>query len=94
VRAISTATIIVTQIAPGRRDIVVYKQKPSGFFGSNLASYLTLLGCDGRDRHRHHHLGLRARTVIDPSASTIGSRSPRRLLRPLRKRATLSISAT
>jgi maleamate amidohydrolase len=25
---------------------VVYKQKPSGFFGSNLASYLTLLGCD------------------------------------------------
>ena len=22
------------------------KQKPSGFFGSNMASYLTLLGCD------------------------------------------------
>ena len=37
---------IVTPIAPGPRDIVVYKQKPSGFFGSNLASYLTLLGCD------------------------------------------------
>lgn len=37
---------IVTAIAPGPRDIVVYKQKPSGFFGSNLASYLTLLGCD------------------------------------------------
>ena len=25
---------------------MIYKQKPSGFFGSNLASYLTLLGCD------------------------------------------------
>ena len=37
---------IVTAIAPGPRDILVYKQKPSGFFGSNLASYLTLLGCD------------------------------------------------
>ena len=33
-------------IAPGPRDIVVKKQKPSGFFGTNLASYLTLLGCD------------------------------------------------
>jgi nicotinamidase-related amidase len=37
---------IVDAIAPGPGDIVVYKQKPSGFFGSNLASYLTLLGCD------------------------------------------------
>jgi len=37
---------IVAPIAPGPRDIVVYKQKPSGFFGTNLASYLTLLGCD------------------------------------------------
>lgn len=37
---------IVTPIAPGPKDIVVYKQKPSGFFGTNLASYLTLLGCD------------------------------------------------
>jgi maleamate amidohydrolase len=27
-------------------DIVVYKQKPSGFFGTNLTAYLTLLGCD------------------------------------------------
>ena len=33
-------------IAPAPRDIVVKKQKPSGFFGTNLASYLTLLGCD------------------------------------------------
>jgi maleamate amidohydrolase len=37
---------IVAVIAPGPRDIVIRKQKPSGFFGTNLASYLTLLGCD------------------------------------------------
>lgn len=37
---------IVDAIAPGPQDILVYKQKPSGFFGTNLASYLTLLGCD------------------------------------------------
>jgi maleamate amidohydrolase len=37
---------IVADIKPGPQDIVVLKQKPSGFFGSNLASYLTLLGCD------------------------------------------------
>ena len=37
---------IVTMIAPGPRDIVIKKQKPSGFFGTSLASYLTLLGCD------------------------------------------------
>ena len=30
----------------GPKDIVVLKQKPSGFFGTNMASYLTLLGCD------------------------------------------------
>ena len=37
---------IMPQIAPGPRDIVVRKQKPSGFHGTNLLSYLTLLGCD------------------------------------------------
>ena len=37
---------IVEEIAPGPRDIVILKQKPSGFFGTNMASYLTLLGCD------------------------------------------------
>jgi len=37
---------IVDEIAPGPKDIVIYKQKPSGFFGTNMASYLTLLGCD------------------------------------------------
>ena len=37
---------IVAMIAPGPRDLVIRKQKPSGFFGSNLAAYLTLLGAD------------------------------------------------
>jgi nicotinamidase-related amidase len=37
---------IVDEIAPGPKDIVIYKQKPSGFFGTNMASYLQLLGCD------------------------------------------------
>ena len=37
---------IMAEIAPGPRDIVIYKQKPSGFFGTNMASYLTLLGAD------------------------------------------------
>ncbi|MBV9200103.1 MAG: isochorismatase family protein [Alphaproteobacteria bacterium] len=37
---------IAAMIAPGPKDIVIKKQKPSGFFGTNLASYLTLLGCD------------------------------------------------
>jgi maleamate amidohydrolase len=39
-------TEIVTDIAPHPRDIIIYKQKPSAFFGTNLASYLTLLGAD------------------------------------------------
>jgi nicotinamidase-related amidase len=37
---------IVAMIAPGPKDIVIKKQKPSGFFGTSLAAYLTLLGCD------------------------------------------------
>jgi len=37
---------IVPDIAPGPKDIVILKQKPSGFFGTSLQSYLTLLGCD------------------------------------------------
>jgi nicotinamidase-related amidase len=37
---------IVSDIAPAPQDIVIYKQKPSGFFGTNMAAYLTLLGCD------------------------------------------------
>ncbi len=37
---------IVSEVEPGPLDIVIDKQKPSAFFGTNLASYLTLLGCD------------------------------------------------
>lgn len=37
---------IVAEIAPAPQDIVVTKRKPSGFFGTDLASFLTLLGCD------------------------------------------------
>jgi maleamate amidohydrolase len=40
------ANAIVADIAPQPQDIVVLKQKPSGFHGSNLLSYLVLLGCD------------------------------------------------
>lgn len=37
---------IVTPLTPQPQDLVVRKQKPSAFFGTGLASYLTLLGCD------------------------------------------------
>ena len=40
------ANAIVSEIAPQAQDLVVLKQKPSGFFGSNLQSYLQLLGAD------------------------------------------------
>lgn len=37
---------IMPQIAPGPKDIIIRKQKPSAFFATPLQSYLTLLGCD------------------------------------------------
>lgn len=37
---------IVAEIAPMPRDLIIRKQKPSAFYGSNLASYLVLLGAD------------------------------------------------
>lgn len=37
---------IVPDIAPEPQDIVIYKQKPSAFYGTPLTSYLTLLGAD------------------------------------------------
>ena len=40
-------TAIVADIAPGDRDIVVYKQKPSAFHGTPLVDYLVKLGVDG-----------------------------------------------
>ena len=37
---------IIDDIAPAPQDIVITKQKPSGFFGTPLLSYLVLLGVD------------------------------------------------
>ena len=37
---------IVDEIAPTAKDIVIYKQKPSGFFGTPMTGYLTQLQCD------------------------------------------------
>ena len=37
---------IVNEIAPQAQDIVVYKLKPSGFYGTNMRSFLTLLQAD------------------------------------------------
>lgn len=37
---------VIPDIAPAAQDIVVKKEKPSGFFGTPLLSYLVLLGCD------------------------------------------------
>ncbi|ASY73502.1 isochorismatase family protein [Sinorhizobium fredii] len=37
---------IMPQIAPAPRDIVIHKQKPRAFHGTNLIDYLFLLKCD------------------------------------------------
>lgn len=37
---------ILSEIAPEPQDIVIRKLKPSGFFGTNLDSFLTLLAAD------------------------------------------------
>ena len=37
---------IVDEIAPSPKDLVITKQKPSGFFGTPMTGYLTQLGCD------------------------------------------------
>jgi maleamate amidohydrolase len=37
---------IMPQIAPQKSDLIVRKQKPSAFFGTNLIAYLNLLKCD------------------------------------------------
>jgi nicotinamidase-related amidase len=37
---------IVPDIAPEPSDILIYKQKPSAFYGTPLMSYITLLGAD------------------------------------------------
>lgn len=40
------SNVIVPDIAPGPKDLVIGKQKPSAFYGTPLGSYLTLLQCD------------------------------------------------
>ncbi len=40
------SNVIVPEIAPGPKDIVIGKQKPSAFYGTPLQSYLTYLQCD------------------------------------------------
>lgn len=40
------ANAVVAEIAPQPQDLLVLKQKPSGFFGTSLAAYLQLLGAD------------------------------------------------
>lgn len=40
------ANAIVAELSPQPQDVVILKQKPSIFFGTNLLSYLVLLGCD------------------------------------------------
>jgi len=86
---------IVAEIAPGPKDIVVLKQKPSGFFGTNMASYLTLLGCDSVIVTGTTTSGLRARKPCStPSASTTASRSPRKAASTARRQAMPSTSAT
>jgi len=37
---------IIKDVAPGAGDTIIYKTKPSMFFGTPLMSYLTLLGVD------------------------------------------------
>lgn len=37
---------IVTELAPESQDIVIYKHKPSVFFGTPFVAFLTDLGCD------------------------------------------------
>jgi maleamate amidohydrolase len=37
---------IVDELAPSPKDLVIYKQKPSGFFATPMTGYLTQLQCD------------------------------------------------
>jgi nicotinamidase-related amidase len=37
---------IIAELAPQSQDIVIYKHKPSVFFGTPFSSFLTDLGCD------------------------------------------------
>jgi len=64
---------IVAEIAPQPQDIVFKKQKPSAFFGSNLLSYLVLLGCDSIVVAGTTTSGCVRATVIDAFSSNFRS---------------------
>jgi nicotinamidase-related amidase len=64
---------IVAEIAPQPRDLVIPKQKPSAFFGTNLASYLVLLGCDSIVVAGTTTSGCVRATVIDAFSSNFRS---------------------
>jgi maleamate amidohydrolase len=59
-------------IAPGPGNIVIKKQKPSRFFGTNLVSCLTPLSCDSAIIVGTTTSGCVRATVVD--AFSLGSR--------------------
>lgn len=67
------ANEIVDEIAPQEQDILIRKQKPSAFFGSNLASYINLLGCDSLVMTGCTTSGCVRATVIDAFSLNIRS---------------------
>src|SRR5665647_719008 len=75
---------IVDEIAPSPQDIVILKQKPSGFFGTNMSSYLTFLGCDSVIVTGTTTSGCVRATVLDAFSLNYQCRlGGRRLLRPV-----------
>ncbi len=64
---------IIDELAPGPRDIVVHKQKPSAFAGTPFQSYLTLLGCDSILITGTTTSGCVRATVIDAFSNNIRS---------------------
>jgi len=64
---------IVDEIAPGPKDIVVLKQKPSAFAGTPFQSYLTLLGCDSILVTGTTTSGCIRATVIDAFSNNVRS---------------------
>jgi len=85
---------IVAMIAPGPRDIVIKKQKPSGFFGTNLASYLTLFGCDSVIVVGTTTSGCVRPPLSMRSASTIALSWPKKVVSTAVRPATPSACAT
>lgn len=64
---------IVAEIAPAPQDIVIIKQKPSAFYGSNLLAYLNLLGADSLVVVGTTTSGCVRATVLDAFSNNIRS---------------------